>query len=250
MGPTVRDWALLAVSLAFVAAGLLLLFVGREPRLALLCLLFFGACAVVFVGVIARKRRAARQAADPRLVPEIPGGRTIRADRGRIVRSGVGLVGAAIVGAALGSELGTAFVVLCGLLGLLGLGGLAAVGLGYTGRTWLRLEPAALWVSDGRCAHPIAWDNICTVDLIETDAQPIVRIRVADAQALVAAAEPRRAAGRVARSIGWCRGLYDADVVLLPRALGLDEQALLRAVARYAGDPAARAGLAVVDEMS
>lgn len=243
MGPGLRDWALLAVSLAFVAMAVVLLLAGREPRTALICLLFFGACAAVGGDSIARKRRAARQLGDPGLAVHIEAGQEIRADARRPAWVSAGLVGFGALGVTIGGGLGVGFVVCCALMGLLGLGALAAMGLGYTWRSSLRFEAEALWVSTGRLSYPVPWDSIVAVDLAELHEQPVVRITVADADALLAAVLPAAAAGRLARMIGWSRGLYGADVVVMPRAYGIDEAVLLRAIARYAGEPAARAEL-------
>lgn len=243
MGPRPSDWALLVVSLVFVAMGLVLLFAGVDLRLALLCILFFGACAAVAVDTLARKRRAARQLGDPGLEVRMAGGRAIRADARRPAWIAAGLVGFGGLGAAIGGGLGGGFVALCGLMGLLGLGVLAAIGLGLTWRSSLCFTPEALWVSTGRLRYPVPWDSIVTVDLAEAYEQPVVRIVVADVDALTAAVRPPAAAVRLAKAIGWNRGLYGADLVVMPRAYGLDEVVLLRAVARYAGEPAARAEL-------
>lgn len=243
MGPKARDWLLLAGSLAFVATGALLVAVGRGGAVGVVCVLFFGSCAAIAAAEIVRKRRAARQDEDPSLVVRFEPGRTLRADaRGLVVRLGA-LAGGGALLAILGRELGTGFVIGCGLLALLGAGGLVALALGYTGRLALRFTADALWVEHRGVRYPVSWDSIVAVDLAAIHDQPIVRITVADVDALLARVEPPGAARTVARAIGWNRGLCGGDLTFVPRAFGVDEVVLLRAVERYAGDPAARAEL-------
>lgn len=243
MGPRLRHWLLLASALAFVAMGLVILASGRDAALGALCVLFFGACGAVAAAEIVRRGRAARQADDPELALDFAAGQVLRADARRIAATSAGLAVFGALLAALGQELGTVFVALCGLMALLGVGVLVALALGYTGRASLRFTAEALWVGDGAASYPVPWDSIVAVDLGEIHEQPVLRIAVADVEALLAGVRPRAAVRRVARAIGWNRGLYGADVAVMPRAFAVDEVLLLRAVERYARDPAARVEL-------
>jgi hypothetical protein len=243
VGPGARDWLLLAGSLAFVAMGVLLVAVGRGGAVGVACVLFFGACAAIAAAEIVRKRRAARQDEDPSLVVRFEPGQTLRADARRIGVVSGGLAGFGALLAILGRDLGAGFVIACGLLALLGAGGLLALALGYTGRSGLRFTADALWVEQRGARYPVLWDSIVAVDLTAVNDQPIVRITVASVEELLARVEPTEAARTVARAIGWNRGLCGADLTFAPRAFGVDEVVLLRAVERYAGDPAARAEL-------
>lgn len=243
MGPGLRDWGLLGISLAFVAMGAMIVGSGRDGAIGAVCLLFFGACAAVAAAEIVRKLRAARQLGDPSLEVRFEPGQQLRADARRI---GVACGGLAVFGAllaVLGRELGGWFVGACGLLGLLGVGGLVALALGYTGRASLRFTADALWVGSGRAEYPVLWDSIVAVELGAIHEQPVLRIVVADVEALLGRVEPPSEVRRVARAIGWNRGLCGADVAIMPRVYGIDEVVLLRAVGRYAGEPAARAEL-------
>lgn len=243
MGPGARDWLLLAISLAFVAMGAVLVVAGRGGAVGAICVLFFGACAAIGAAEIVRKRRAARQDADPSLVarfePELP----LRADRrGLAVRlGGLAVFGALL--AILGRELGGGFVILSGLLALLGAGGLVALALGYTGGSALRFTAEALEVEQRGASYSVPWDSIVAIDLASIHDQPLVRISVASVEELLAGVEPPAGARTVARAIGWNRGLCGADLTFMPRAFGVDEVVLLRALERYVGDPAARAEL-------
>lgn len=242
MGPGARDWLLLAISLVFVAMGAVLVVAGRGA-VGATCVLFFGACAAVAAAEIVRKRRAARQDADPSLVARFEPGQPLRADRRGL---GVRLGGLAVFGALLaivGRALGDGFVILCGLLALLGAGGLVALALGYTGGSTLRFTAEALEVAQRGASYSVPWDSIVAVDLAAINDQPLVRITVASVDELLARVEPPAAARTVARAIGWNRGLCGADLTVVPRAFGVDEVVLLRALERYIGDPAARAEL-------
>src|SRR5262249_18001125 len=74
--PGIKDWALLAINIVFVAAGLLILL--RERDVGIVTLAFFGPCLIVTVGSILRKFRFRRFRA---LKAEIVGGVPIRASR-------------------------------------------------------------------------------------------------------------------------------------------------------------------------
>ncbi|HEY8378530.1 MAG TPA: hypothetical protein VIK91_18675 [Nannocystis sp.] len=250
MGPTSRDWLLLAVSAAFVAAGLLLIL--REPGrpVGFLGVLFFGLCLAVAVDNLVRKRRAARQWSDPTLTVHIVGGEDIPVDTRRIRAAGIGLlvVGAAL--ALLGRDLGAMFVALSLVLALLGAGGLVALALGYTGRSALRFSPEALWIIAGRYRYPVRWDNIAAVDLAELHDQPFVRIHVRDRDAVLAAVDPPDAARAVTRAFAQNAALLGAEIAVFARLYRVDEVVLLRAIARYAADPQARAELAPGPELA
>lgn len=240
MGPTWRDWLLLAISAAFVAMGLLIVAIEPNEAIGWLSLMFFGACLAVAIAQLVRKRRAARQWRDPALTVRIVGGQDIAVDTRGMLATSLGLVVFGAGAAALGRGLGPWFVGACALLGLLGAGALGALALGYTGRASLRFTPAALWVDTGRFRYPVLWDNIAAADLVEAHEHPWLRIGVRDLHTVLAAVEPPAAMPAAARAFGHNRGLLGADVALLPRLFRVDEVVLLRAIERYAGDPRAR----------
>lgn len=243
MGPQLRDWALLVISLVFVAAGLVIVAARPQEAIGWTSVLFFGGCAAVAVWSLRAKLRAAQQAEDPTLLARFDAGAELRPDlrRLRAISGGLALFGGVV--ALVGRGLGPGFVLASLGLGLLGAGALAASLLGLTGRASLRCAPEGLWIGARAYRYRVAWDNVRGLDLGEVHSQPLLRIWVRDFEALLASCSPATERARLARALGWSRGLVGCDVSLAPRAFGVDEVVLLRALERYVADPAARAEL-------
>jgi hypothetical protein len=66
---------------------------------------------------------------------------------------------------------------------------------------------------------------------------------VADLDRLFRTASPEYAR-RLPKLVGFCRGWYGADMVLMPGSFGLDVALLARLMRRYVEEPATRAELA------
>ncbi len=243
VGPRIRDWALLVISLAFVAAGLLIVAERPQEAIGWTSVLFFGGCAAIAVWSLRAKRRAARQAEDPTLLARFDAGAELRPDLRRIraISGGLALFGVAV--ALVGRGLGSGFVLASLGLALLGVAALAASLLGLTGRGSLRCAPEGLWIGARGYRYRVGWDNVAGLDVGEVHSQPILRIWARDLEAVLASCEPAAERARLARALGWSRGLVGCDVSLMPRAFGVDEVVLLRALERYVADPAARAEL-------
>lgn len=207
MGPQLRDWALLVISLVFVAAGLVIVAARPQEAIGWTSVLFFGGCAAVAVWSLRAKRRAAQQAEDPTLLARFDAGAELRPDlrRLRAISGGLALFGGVV--ALVGRGLGSGFVLASLGLGLLGAGALAASLLGLTGRASLRCAPEGLWIGARAYRYRVAWDNVGGLDLGEVHSQPLLRIWVRDFEACSPPARPRPSAraspGRSGGAAGW-----------------------------------------------
>src|SRR5215475_7936450 len=83
--PGVKDWALLAINIVFVALGLLL----HKSDVAIVTLALFGPCLIVTIGTVLRKFRFRRFRA---LKAEIVGGVPIRASRAQALAAALMLL--------------------------------------------------------------------------------------------------------------------------------------------------------------
>jgi len=85
-----RDYGLLAVSTVMIATGLFAM--SEKPGLGIMVVSFFGACSLVPIFNIRRKRRASRVAREGSLQAiALPEDRTIRPSRGRLLAIEIGV---------------------------------------------------------------------------------------------------------------------------------------------------------------
>src|SRR5438046_7440642 len=134
--PGVKDWALLAINIVFVALGLFILL--HERDVGIVTLAFFGPCLIVTVGAVLRKFRFRRFRA---LKAEIVGGVPIRASRAQALATALVLMlmGAIIV--LFGRSYPLIFWSLAWLMALLGGGLTIAVLLGLIPNDYLKFDP-------------------------------------------------------------------------------------------------------------
>ena len=232
-----QNWALLICSLAFCAGALLN--ARHDWRAALVTITFFGACALIFVADILRKRRERRERGS---IVQVTGGVNIPVESSRV---GFIALGCCVVGAVL-FFVGVNYPLLLRLLGaFIGLVGVAlaiALACGYFRRQFIRFDPDAFTVGERGFRYRLEWDNFDDIAEIEFASNPFVGIRVRSVEAIVV--EPPDRAPSFRSLIANNRALMDADVVIAPRNFGIDGPVLAGALARYANDDDARAELA------
>jgi hypothetical protein len=237
---SLRDWYLVLAGTVLTAGGV---FVGvaKHDRKGWAAAVFFGACLAVGVWGIVRHRRirAHYAAADV----QVRGGVPIQAPR----RTGLVWTGAmAVLGVALWVlGMGDHWVATAIAIGLavLGTAFFLLIALGITPRPGLIFEPDGLrWVA-GRRSYLLEWDNLARVWPGEMHGHDLLLINVADLERLFRTASPEYAR-RLSKQVGFCRGWYGADMVLMPGSFGLDVALLGRLMRRYVEEPATRAELA------
>jgi len=237
-GASWRDRALVLVSGLFVAMGVLLL--GRDVRLAITTLTFFGACFAFAVGNYLQKRRFSRyRITGARIV----GGVRMRPSR---IKTLLFALVALVVGAVPLLVDVPAPLHVRGALWLVALsgGGLAiAVALGEAPVGFVQFDPPGVTIGYRGYAVQVPWDSISRIEAGEAAHHPALFIFLSDPNEL--AIEPPQARDRAARSLDTTRSWYGADLCLLPDQYGLDLPLLMRALERYLNEPSTRAELGI-----
>src|SRR5262245_21045529 len=113
--PGVRDWALLAINIVFVASGLLILSLNRDVGIVSLAL--FGPCLILAVVTLLRRFRFRRFRA---LKAEIVGGVPIRASRAQLLSIALVLTLMGVIIVLFGRSYPLLFLMLAWLIGLIG----------------------------------------------------------------------------------------------------------------------------------
>ncbi len=232
-GSDLDAWAVTVIGLSFVTLSLFIL--PRNPRLALLTLLFFGACAAMGWTTL-RRRRNYRDPRRPR--QRIVGGVRYRTSRARLTALFGG--GAAFCGAL--AVLGEPFPPwLVGVLWLLaGAGGILTLGgvFGWLPETYLELRDRGLVVGSRGATVTVPWDSISGVAAAEIHDNPVLLVRIADLETLHIA--PTTARERTFTRLRSNERWVGAPLMLMTSHLGLDLPSLVEAVTRYAREPEAR----------
>lgn len=248
MASAIQGWLVLLCSLGFVGVSLWLVILGRGGTGPIAAMIFFGACAAVGAWMISSRRRILRQGEDRSLEVSVTGGVPIPVDRRRMVATSAGLVVFGLALAATGGPIGDEFVSAC--LVIAGFGALIGVLLVFGWRRGFALvfTPAGLRCETPKLAYLVAWDRVEAISLQSMNNTPVIILCVDEPAALASAAEvrrgdPGRVRAKLARSLEKSRRWFGGDLMISPSAYGLDPVFLLRALERYAGDPAARASL-------
>lgn len=232
----VEDWTLLGACLVFCLGSLVL--ARQDWRTAVVTITFFGACGLVFWGIIRRRRRERRSIG---AIVRVSGGVNIYVDRPRM---GFIALGCCIVGSVL-YFVGTNYPLLFRLIGafiaLVGIGVAIAIAFGRYARQFIRFDPDAFVVGDGRMSYRIAWDNVANVLGLEFANNPFIGMELRDPARVVV--EPANQVGRFQRLLAENRALFGTDIVIAPANFGVDGPVLGGALQRYAFDQGARTEL-------
>jgi hypothetical protein len=234
--PTFKEWLLLAINIAFVAMGLLIL--PDERDTGLVTIAFFGSCLAVAAATILRKLRYRRFTAE-RI--EVAGGVPIRPSNYLMPLLGAWLAVLGVVLFVFGHDYPLMFralaVVVAGV-------GVALLALSFTGRVpggFLQFDPEGLTIAQRAWGARIAWDNIAAVHEGEFSSNPVLLVTVAERARLDIV--PPEAQMRAMRDIGRTWAIMGADFAIMTAHYGIDLPVLAGTIARYAQDAAARADL-------
>lgn len=235
--PELRDWALLAIGVAFVLMGLIIL--PSNLNVGIVTLAFFGPCAALFVWIIIRKLRARRPLP---LKVEITGGVPIRQSVTHILLSGgtLLLMGAVLV--VFGRSYGIVFWSLSWVMALAGGAVLLARALGWLGTGYIQFEPNGITIGQRGWAYTAPWDQVTEVHEAEYHSNPLLLIWLADLGSLTVA--PPQARARVLANLMSSSRNLGAPIAIMTSQYSLDLPLLSAAVRRYASNPSARAELA------
>lgn len=233
LGPSVQDWALLATSLAFCAAGLFLLM--HDWRAAVVTITFFGACGLVFWTNILRKRREKHwQGATVQVVGRV----NIYANGAHMPAIAFGCMLVGSVCCFIGIDYPLLFRLLGAFIALVGIGVAIAIALGFYRRQYLRFDPDAITFGERTYRYRVGWDNIADVVSIEYADNPFVGIRLCNAE--VINIDPEQETEAFRKHLASNRALMNVDIFIAPRNFGIDGTILAAALARYATDPHTR----------
>ena len=237
LGPTFREWALLAISVVFCALALLIW--RSNWRQALVTLALFGGCALTFADIIARKLRDRRFSAQ---VVRIAGSVDIPAARGRFAALAVGLtiIGAALCIVGTGNpwwlRIAGALIAVIGVaLGMFTFSGLLA-------RQTMRFDPDGIAIRQTHFGLRISWDNIQEIKAFEFSHNPYVGLRLLDPNNV--AVDPPETLQKFAKQLRTNNKTFNVDIVIAPQKFGFSLPPLVAALARYVRDPSSRAELA------
>lgn len=216
------------------------LLIRREPMVAIGCIVFFGACLVMWCVNIGRKLRFARLRP---LSVEIVGGVPLRPSRVRTALLGgsVLVVGLGVLPLGLArSTMVTACAVLMMAVGALLLGGvlLRKLPVGF-----LQFDEVGLTVGERIGNFTIGWDNILGAWPAEfhDNAALFLSVRNLDGLTVSPPEAKQKVIVRLRRNEAW----VGAHVMVLTGSYGIDLPLLAAAIGRYVTEPNSRAGLSV-----
>jgi hypothetical protein len=235
--PGVRDWALLAINIVFVALGLFILL--HERDVGIVTLAVFGPCLVVTVGTVLRKFRFRRLRA---LKAEIVGGVPIRQSRAQTLITALVLTLMGVVIVLFGHSYGLIFWTLAWLMAVTGGALTIAVLLGLIPNGYVRFDPEGITFGRTRYSYLVPWDNIAAVRTGQVHDNPALFIWLRDYDAITVQPSAKRA--QVRKSFATGMAWAGAPIMLLPSHYGIDLPFLILALQRYLTEPAARSELA------
>lgn len=236
-GPELRDWGLLAIGVAFVLMGLIIL--PSNLNVGVVTIAFFGPCAALFAWTIIRKLRARRPLP---LKVEIAGGVPIRQSVTHILLSGGTLLLIGVVLILFGRSYGLVFWSLAWVMALAGGAFLLARPLGWIGTGYLQFEPDGITLGQRGWAYMAPWEEIAEVTEGEYHSNPILFIWLRDLGAI--SVEPPQSRARALAHLMSNTRTMGAPIVIMTSQYGIDLRLLSAAVKRYAFDPSARSELA------
>ena len=234
--PTVRDWALLAIGVVFVAMGLFIL--PHDPNVGITTLAFFGSCLAVFAATIMRKLRVRRFKAE---FIEVTGGVAIRPQRWRMLLLGAWLLALGVILLVFAKDAPDLIRWIAGFIAVVGASVMAGVLAGRLPGGYLQFDPEGLTVAYRPWRTVIPWDQIAAVHDSELVDNPIVLVGVHDISALVI--EPASARPKALETLVRNEARYGTAFMIMVTHYGIDAPLLAQTVERYAVNPTAREGL-------
>lgn len=236
-GPSAKDYALLVVSLVFVAMGLVIL--PSKFDVGIIVTVFFGACGAIGAATILRKER--QNQAGP-LVAKVAGGVPIRPSRIRlmIMSLGVLFLGAILVGFA--KSLNLVIWYIGWFMAAVGGGLLLGTVVGIVPAGFLRFDPEGLTFFFRGWGYTVSWDNIEEVAAGEYQNNPCAFIWLVEPGGAVP--RPEGCRPKMLHQFDFCMRHMGAHVFVMTSAYGIDLPVFMAALERYRSDPAARAELA------
>jgi hypothetical protein len=235
--PGVKDWALLAINIVFVALGLFILPHNRDVGIVSLAL--FGPCLVVTAGTVLRKFRFRRIRA---LKAEIVGGVPIRQSRTQTLVTALVLTLMGVIMILFGRSYGLIFWSLAWLMALLGGTLTIAVLWGLIPNGYLKFDPEGITFGHTRYSYMVPWDNIARLSAGHMHDNPALFIWLHDYGRVTV--QPSEKKAQVLKSFAWGTGWAGAPIMLLPSRYGMDLPLLMLALERYLNEPTARSELA------
>jgi hypothetical protein len=236
-GPTTQDYALLLVSVLFVAIGLFIL--PHKLDVGIVAIALFGLCSVVHANTIFRKRRDQQTAC---VTASVIGGVPIRPSRLRVAIMSQAIFGLGVVLVVFAKPMNQLlwycgwFLVAVGAALLLGMiAGLVPVG-------YLRFDPLGLTVFYRGWGYTVPWDNIQKVAAGEVYSNPAAYIWIAASERVVPLPEAYRQ--KVFKHFDFSLRYTGAHLVLMTSNYGIDLPVFIAALERYITDPSTPAELA------
>ncbi len=235
--PSLKDWALLAVAVAFVVCGLLIVTANRD--VGIVTIAFFGPCAALAANTIMRKRRFRRLRP---LRAEIVGGVPIRLSRAVFLTYSLTFMTMGVVLVLFGRSYGPVFWAIAWGLAIIGCVLLLGFLSGRLANGYVQFDPEGITIGRRRWAYTVPWDDIERVGAGDVSNNPAVFIWLRDFNAVrVHPAEYRnRALKQLASNALW----VGAPIMLLTSQYRIDLPLLMKALERYLGDPSSRGELA------
>lgn len=235
--PSLKDWGMVAIGIAFVAGGLMLL--PHKRDVGIVTLAFFGPCLVVAVHNILRKFRFRRQRA---LKAEIIGGVPIRPSLAQILGIALTLTLMGVVLIVFGRSYGLIFWTIAWIIALIGGALLIGVLFGRIPNDYLQFDPDGITFGRARYKYMVPWDNIAQLSGGTMHENPALFIWLHDHERV--SVQPSEAKTQLLKAFATGTSWAGAPIMLLPSRYNLDLPLLLCALERYLSDPAARSELA------
>jgi hypothetical protein len=235
-GPSLRDWLLLAINVAFVAMGVVLL--PRKFDVGIVTLTFFGFCAIVPITTILRKLRNRRLRP---LRAAVVGGVRIRPSRLRTLALGIGLLVLGMTLIAFGHGYPRLMQVVVWIIAACGAVVTVGVMLGKLPVGHLMFTPQGLTMGRRRYTISVSWDDMVMWDSAEFHDNPVLRIWLRPHATIVV--EPPALTARATSELASSNAWIGAPIAIMTSSYALDVPVVLVAIERYVRDPASRAEL-------
>ncbi len=235
--PTVGDWLLLGISLAFVGMGAAIVRTDRNVGIITLALFGLGAC--VFASIIVRKWRYRRS---PPLQVSLVGGVPIRPLRSRLLLLALGLGGFSGVILVFGRSYGLLFWSMGWLIGGCSAWLLLRLATGRLPEGYIQFDPLGVTIARHQWACVVPWDAVSRLETAEWHDNPVLLIFLRDPAAVQA--KPPQCQARCLRAMASNMRWIGAPLVIMTSQYGLDLPWLVQALERYRVEPEARIELA------
>lgn len=239
--PGFGDWAVFAISMAFVVMGCFIAL--RSPRDALFPLAFFGVCALSSGYTIFRKLRRRRFKATTVLAP---GGVKLQGSNTRMLLLAAMI---AVPGLTIFGVDAPPLIRICGWIMV----GAAATLLflvltGRVSRRFIRFDPLGLTLGEAKFEYTVPWDQMAGIVEFEMHHNAAVGFDVLQPEFIVVT--PESARPRVCKLLAQNKGYMGPDVVIMVSQFATTAEALCAALRTYAEDAQARAGLVPLRALS